>query len=144
MKQIVLSTCLILLMGFTLSFGATLVVEEDYPVLGEGVNVYITGHSDPQQVTLTVVYRPNSATTLEKAVGSFQGNGSLVWKPIAPGITTLVAKGADGKKVTSKNVATRYPATPVSGVIVMVLAGILLFGGAGWSLRRALSDTTDN
>lgn len=46
----------------------------------------------------------------------------------------LVTKSA--KKVLSRNVAIAYAGTPFSGILIMLLAGFILFGGLGWSLYR--------
>ena len=58
--------------------------------------------------------------------------------PESPGIAKLVVIDADGQELGSEEVAIRYAGIPIYGIIVMVLAGILLFGGAGTSLVIAL------
>lgn len=132
---------LIIILSLCLSsavFGAELVTDGLHPVQGEGTVVVLKGHEAPYNVSLTAIYRPNSATAVEKKLGKFDPDGKLIWKPESAGITTLVAKSADDKKVASKNVGTSYPSAPISGIAVMLFAGILLFGGAGYSLRNAL------
>lgn len=121
-------------------FGAELNTDTMHPIRGEGIVVQLNGHEAPYNVSLTAVYRPNSQTAVEKVLGKFDTEGKLIWKPEEAGITSLIAKSADKKKVASKNVAVCFPSTPVSGIIVMVFAGIILFGGAGYSLRNALKE----
>jgi hypothetical protein len=120
--------------------GPTLILEEEFPTKGQAVDVTLSGVDDPTQISLKVIYRPNSATERKVFVGTFSESGTLAWKPQSPGITTLEAQDQAGKKVASKNVASKFPSTPVSGVVVMLLAGMLLFGGASYSLSRALKE----
>jgi hypothetical protein len=46
---------------------------------------------------------------------------------------------ADGGVAASENVAILFAKTPMAGVMVMIFAGVLLFGGAGLSMRLVLS-----
>ena len=112
--------------------------EDAYPILGEKTKVTLEGGELPDKATLTVTYRPNSATSHETTVGTFNAGHSIVWKPESPGITTLIVKDAGGKKLASKNVAVCFPSAPASGIAIMLLAGTVLFGGAAYSLRNAL------
>ena len=140
MKPALVAASLLCLPLATAAHGAELKTTETYPTVDAACEVSLEGHDAPHTVELTVVYRPNSATTVEAVIGTFSADGTLSWTPDQPGITTLVAAGPDGKKVASRAVATRFSDTPIAGVVVMLLAGLLLFGGAGYSLRRALAD----
>lgn len=140
MTRAILPT-LILIFALVQTVGAAaLQVEQRYPVVGEGLQIRLIDHEAPTTLTLTAIYRPNSATEVKHPVGVFGQDGALVWKPNNPGITTLLVQGPDKKKVASKNVAVCYPSTPASGMVVMFLAGFLLFGGALYSLRNALKE----
>jgi hypothetical protein len=88
--------------------------------------------------TLKVVYRPNSETSVEQDAGPFLSDGSIVWTPEHPGIASLVVLNAQGEAIGSKDVAIRFSGIPAFGILVMLFAGLLLFGGAGWSLVLAL------
>jgi hypothetical protein len=137
-----------LLMAILLALGAParagglqLSLPVEFPVVGEEQAVRLSGDRPAGPVRLKVVYRPNSATEHESIVGEFGSDGSLRWRPDAPGITQLIAEDAEGKKLCEKRVATCFASTPVSGIVVMILAGILLFGGAATSLVLALKRT---
>ena len=120
-------------------FAADLSISQQYPVRGEKLRVTVTGADNPESIVLHATYRPNSSTELKTVVGPLGADGTVLWKPVDAGITTLLAMGGD-KKIASKNVAVCYPSTPASGMVVMFLAGFLLFGGALYSLRNALKE----
>jgi hypothetical protein len=128
------------LLGFAASAAADPVLKlaTAFPVEGSEQVVRLEDFGAPTALRLKVVYRPNSETQREVIVGTFGADGTLVWRPEIPGITLLVAETADGRSVCQKRVATCFASTPVLGVLVMVFAGILLFGGAATSLVLAL------
>jgi hypothetical protein len=85
-----------------------------------------------------VVYSPNSETQEETEIGRLSESGKIAWKPTRFGIATLSARDESGSTVASSNLAIVYATTPLSGVLVMLFAGALLFGGAVVSLRSVL------
>jgi hypothetical protein len=87
---------------------------------------------------LSVTYRPNSATELTEEPAAFDGDGMITWTPQAAGIATLSVVGADGAILGRKDVSICFSGIPAGGILTMVLAGILLFGGAACSLVMAL------
>lgn len=127
-------------------------LDDKFATVGAAEAVQLTGSTDPTALRLRVTYRPNSATSDETVLGAFDADGRITWTPAAPGLTVLEAVRPDGKDengdakfkaVTKLRVATCYAETPVSGLLVMILAGILLFGGAAVSLCMALRETPD-
>jgi len=134
----------VLLMATLLALGAPagarlqLSLPVEFPVVGTEQVVRLSGDRPAWPVRLKVVYRPNSETKHESIVGEFGSDGTLRWRPDAPGITLLIAESAQGEKLCEKRVATCFASTPVTGIGVMILAGILLFGGAAASLVLAL------
>ena len=112
------------------------------PVEDEALTLILVAEDAPA-CRLKVIYRPNSETAKEEEVGAFRGDGTIQWTPSAPGIASLQAVGPDNEVLVSENVAIRFSGIPAYGVLVMVLAGILLFGGAGVSLRLALRESLD-
>jgi len=101
--------------------------------------------ADPLDATLTVIYRPNSATEKVDDSGPFplDAEGRVQWVPQSPGIATLAVLDREGKTVAQSDVAIRFAEVPLAGIVVMVLAGLLLFGGAGYSLVLALRKEVD-
>lgn len=124
---------------------ASLSLGEAYPVVGERIEVTLHGVDSPETAALWVVHRPNSQTAETIRVGNFNAEGQVWWTPKAPGIATLRDRdpAAEGE-AASVSVAICFSTNPASGILVMVLAGLLLFGGAGWSLRLALRRSGSN
>jgi len=132
-------------------------VSDKYPVLDRFTKVAFSMSDMPDNVMLTVVYRPNGAPAIEKKVslGKIPSNGIVNWKPEEPGNTRIMAWVEDktskdkpdgktsGKILATWDVATCYPSPPIKGVLVMLIAGIILFGGAGYSLNMDLKEPMD-
>jgi len=96
------------------------------PTRGEPVTVRATGKDGAPIVGKAVhaLYLPNSKTERREQVGTTGSDGAVSWTPTAPGIATVEV--ADGG---SQTVAVRFDAFPISGLVVFVLAGALIFGG---------------
>jgi len=137
MKAMILTVALLGL-GIGSVPAADLSLDSDFPVAGTGQNVSLTGAEDADHLRLWVVYSPNSETQTEEEIGRFSSQGTISWNPSRSGIATLSARDAAGEMVAVKNVAVLFAKTPAAGVLVMLFAGILLFGGAGLSLRSVL------
>ncbi len=138
MKTAILSVVLV-----GLSFGSALAVDlsidDDFPVVGRDQRVSVSGAEGAESLGLWVVYSPNSETMAEEEIGRFSSDGTAIWSPSRFGIATLSARDAGGEVVAAENVAILFAETPATGVLVMIFAGILLFGSAGFSLRSVLS-----
>jgi hypothetical protein len=83
--------------------------------------------------TVVVTYRPNSAIPLVDTVtvGGFE---SIRWTPERAGVVRVAVPGGP-----SRNLSVRFAALPVSGIVVLILAGLILFGGAAWAMTKLLS-----
>ncbi|MHC4944563.1 MAG: hypothetical protein ACYTG7_16215 [Planctomycetota bacterium] len=92
----------------------------------------------PEEVFLSVIYRPNSATEMKEDPAPFSEEGMITWTPQAAGIATLTVLDGAGETITSEDVSICYSGIPASGILTMILAGVLLFGGAAFSLTMAL------
>ena len=79
-----------------------------------------------------MTYRPNSriARSDSLAIGP---DGSVTWIPEQAGV---VALAVDAGPV--RNVSVRFAGVPWLGVLVLLVAGTILFGGAAFGLRRML------
>ena len=83
------------------------------------------------QDTVRVVYRPGSVaadTVVLRAEGT-----TLTFTPTAAGVVNVSA-GDDAKALS-----VRFASTPISGLFVMIAAGLILFGGAFFALRALLA-----
>jgi hypothetical protein len=125
-------------------------VEPAYPTVGRPATVTLTGVAEaPKGLRLKVTYRPASQTEETDDMGELGATG-VRWTPTSPGVTKIAAVapgvqsgGAGGgskkvKPVATVTISTRYASAPVSGILVMLIAGLLLFGGAAWSMRVAM------
>ena len=124
-------------LGSTTGSAAELVLEKDHPTRGEEIEVRISGVDDPTTCILSAAYRPGSATEVSEAVGRFTADGVVRWSSQDAGLSTLSANSGD-ETVATRNVAVRFDSTPPLGVLILLVAGLLLFGGATVMLRRAL------
>ena len=110
-----------------LSASAQITPSTDAPVVGRPMMLTFDAPVD----TLKVTYRPNSvaAFTDEIVLG---GATETEFTPAHPGIIQVAA--GDEKK----SLSVRFVSPPISGILVMLLAGIVLFGGAALSMRMLL------
>jgi hypothetical protein len=116
-----------------------ILVEGSFPIVGEPMVLSVSGIAKPENHTLRVVYAPNSETQTAEESGRLSTDGTIAWNPARFGIATLTVTDDAGSTVATENVAILPAETPAGGVLVMIFAGVLLFGGAGWSLRSVLA-----
>jgi hypothetical protein len=110
-------------------------VADDRPLRGAAVRVSVADGAAPAaNHEVRAIYRPNSSTSHTETVGRSDASGTLFWTPRDAGPVILEARapGADPKAaaVATTTVAVRYGTLPARGLGIMVLAGVLLFGGA--------------
>lgn len=116
------------------ALGQSLTVDQEFPTRGEAVTVTVLDEDETPLANreVTVTYRPNSETLSEETLEPTDASGQTSWNPKDAGIVTLASGEA------SHNVAVRFGAFPGSGLLIMILAGLLLFGGAGWGFAMLL------
>ena len=137
MKTVILTVALLGFSGGP-ALAIDLALDDDFPVIGKDQNVSVSGVERTDSLRLWVIYSPNSETQTEEEIGRFSSVGSMTWNPTRSGIATLSARDDQGGVVATENVAILFAKTPGSGVLVMLFAGVLLFGGAAFSLRSVL------
>ena len=96
-------------------------------VVGRPVQITLPAPSD----TLTVTYRPNSSIDAVEHVAPAAGSASLTWTPREAGVVQLTSSGGP-----AQNVSVRFSTPPISGILVLTLAGLILFGGAVFAFRK--------
>ncbi|HHI81477.1 MAG TPA: hypothetical protein ENK02_16060 [Planctomycetes bacterium] len=117
--------------------------EDSFPVVGKPSMV--SSEKMPKAGRLRVTYRPRSAVSHVEKID--MPNGKVLWTPQAPGIVLLevgtMAPDEDGKKVQFKSLGKKVVSvrsqSSTLGFMIMVLAGLILFGGASISIRSLLS-----
>ncbi len=122
--------CLLLLLALAAGASAQSIVSvtPDAPTRGEPVTVTFDQAVD----SVTVTYRPGAVTATSETFTP--GAASFTFSPEKAGIVS-VSSGA-----ASQSLSVRYIGVPLGGLIVMILAGLILFGGAGLALRALLAD----
>jgi len=82
---------------------------------------------------VTAVYRPASKVSREITIGTTSDSGSLAWTPVEAGIVTLTAApaatGGETPSPVSRNLSVLYPGIPWQGLVVLLVAGFILYGG---------------
>lgn len=131
-----------LVLGFALAVPATaqisfdplpLPAEEeppDAPIVDRPVRVSLDAPAD----TVTVTWRPNSAIP-ETVVLNVTGT-SFEWTPSRSGVARIDV--ISGGETVSQNVSVRYASYPASGIFILIIAGTILFGGAGFAMGKLL------
>ncbi len=84
---------------------------------------------------LTITYSPKSEVEIVEKVPT-NGTKLVLWRPKYAGVATITTPGH--KALT---VSIRYDGVPLGGVLIMLLAGFILFGGAFVSLRALLASS---
>jgi hypothetical protein len=110
-------------------------IEPHYPLKGQESTILILKGDRPVEgAVIQSVYRPNSQTSFRDSLPPTDHFGQVRWAPRDAGIVTLnVYDGAvGGPLLGTRDVAVRFGGFPASGVAIMLLAGLLLFGGAVW------------
>ena len=108
--------------------GAPISFSPEPVVRGQAVTVRFAEPAD----TVRFTYRPNSdlASTEAVAIG---GATEVQWTPREAGLVAVSTPAA------TRSVGVRFTRLPVLGLTVLILAGLVLFGGATLSLRALLS-----
>lgn len=117
--RILLLTALLLPVFLVPGAAAQIVLGSDDLYVGRPVTVTVGPDAD----SLVVTYRPNSSIS-EVTVLPVEG-GEIVWTPERPGVARLAVPGGP-----TVNASIRFQRTPIAGVVVLLLAGCILFGGA--------------
>lgn len=118
----------------------TIQLSEKYPEKGQPTHITLEADDAPVAGAMVKVhYRPNSETTVTQTLGPSDTAGGVEWTPDDAGIVTLEAQreGAEAPFAT-RNVAVRYRGFPAQGLMIMLLAGVLLFGGAAFGFVMLL------
>lgn len=118
--------------------GFELSTADDFPIVGRSETITVAGDGDVDGLSLWVVYSPNSETSSEEEIGVVPATSEVSWTPSRSGIATLSVRDDQGNIVAAENVAILFDKTPAAGVMVMIFAGLLLFGSAGFSMRSVL------
>lgn len=119
--------------------------ENERPLRGEVVRLRVTEDGEPAAgAQVVAVYRPASNTEHREVLEPVDSSGQVLWTPDDAGPVKLEVRpegadlGADEAPGAELIVAVRFGRFPPQGLLIMVLAGILLFGGAATAFALLL------
>jgi len=124
---------------------AEIVLDTAYPVVRQHTRVLVSDDSGAPvgDAEITVTYRPGSAVEASTVVGRTGGDGAILWTPSEAGIVTISATWTDAdqkEQTTSVNSSIKFDPTPITGILIMIIAGVVLIGGSIeriWSLLHS-------
>lgn len=111
---------------------ANIRISEDVLYKDQTVTVTIDEPVD----TIVITYRPNSQVTTTAYLTSSEPASSFEWTPAEAGVVAIQA----GSSATT--VSVRFQGISWSGIAIMAIAGILLFGGSTFAFRLLMYGKT--
>lgn len=105
---------------------AQYVPPEQELVVGRPVSVTMPASAD----TLVVTYRPNSTIAVTERLTS-PDSAPFQWTPTKAGVVRLGTPSGE-----AQDVSVEFNQPPASGILVLTLAGFILFGGAVFAFRK--------
>jgi len=106
------------------------------PVEGQTITLHFVDDGEPAAaVTVEAQYRQNAHASLQHSqkIGTTSSDGTLRWTPSEPGVVALAWQGGGA------TIAVRHDGTPISGLLIALLAGILLLGGSVYFFVRMIA-----
>lgn len=123
----------------------TVAADDERPRIGDTVRITVLAGGTPLAgARVAAVYRPNSSTTSTEHLAPTDAAGTVFWTPSAAGPVRLEARAAEAAEnappAASLAVAVRYGGFPPSGMAIMLIAGVLLLGGAAYGMATLLRE----
>lgn len=109
-------------------------LSDEQPTQGEAVTITL----EKPESMLVVTYRPNSSVARRDTIWSEPPATEFLWKPLQAGVASLSTPTA------SRNVSVRFQGLSASGILVMIVAGTLLFGGVAFAFRVLFRDEEED
>lgn len=120
---------LYILLGIPFLSFAQIELSNEKPVAGEALTIKLA-QAESQVV---VAYRPNSSVVRRDTLKAENPATEFSWTPKKAGVVALSTSSA------SRNVSVRFQGFSVQGLVVMLLAGCILFGGVIFAFRVLFS-----
>ena len=125
-----LACCLLLTLLLTVPSPGQITLSDEDVFVDEPVTVTLAAPAE----ALTVTYRPNSSIARSVTIPT-HGTREVTWTPEQAGVVALSAPESG-----MRNVSVRYRHVPAAGIVVLFIAGCLLFGGAIFAFRKLFQD----
>jgi len=104
---------------------------EAYPLEGRSTVIELLDGDVPVAgATVAVLYRPNSEAATLEMLGTTDARGRIAWVPSNAGLAQVTARVPSGGEALGIDVAIRWSRIPAAGLVILVIAAVLLFGGA--------------
>lgn len=111
-------------------------VNVDYPKEDETCRIQVLRGGAPLPgAAVFATCRPNSAVETTVQLGTTDETGAFDWTPEHPGITTLSVREGEGE-LASLTVSVEFAGIPIVGLLVMLGAAGILFGGNSYSFAK--------
>jgi hypothetical protein len=122
---------------------ATIVPENAFPIQNETIRLTLTDDDGNavEGATVIVTYRPGSSVEMTEPLGITDSEGTVTWTPSSAGLATVTATWQDmeqAEQTESKTVPVRYQRAPWSGIVIMIIAGLVLAVGSVIRVFRLL------
>jgi len=100
------------------------------PTEGESTRIAVTDADGApvEGAVVQAVYRPQSEVEHVEEVGVTTEAGTLSWTPSGAGVVTLEAVLPAEEGTVSKSIPVRFRGVPWTGLLTLVLAGLILYG----------------
>jgi len=103
-------------------------VEPAFPVRGAEARITVAHEGSPVPgAEVRALYRPNSEVSADQEIGRTDASGAVAWVPDDAGIVEIHVESDAG--AAFRPVSVRFSGPPVPGLLVLILAGVILFGG---------------
>ena len=116
---------------FPLFLFAQMQLSNEKPKAGETITVTL----EEAASELLIAYRPNSSVVRRDTLRASVPTTEFIWTPKDAGVVALSTSSA------SRNVSVRFQEFSWKGLVVMLLAGSILFGGVIFAFRVLFSKT---
>jgi hypothetical protein len=121
----------------------TILLQTQFPIQNEKTRIIVQSQAGNPIAGAKVgaIYRPGSRVEANAEVGITDSGGGVDWIPQEAGIVSISAEfpGEAGDTIqVQTNVSVKFASTPLSGVLIMLFAGILLIGGSVLRFTRYL------
>ncbi len=114
---------------FSLALAPAITVEHKFPTVGKTTTITLTTPAD----AITITYRPDAPTVEKHETLPTNGANEIQWQPLYAGVVKIQAGAA------SKDISVQFDGLPISGILMMLIAALILFGGAGRFLYLLMS-----
>lgn len=112
----------------------------DAPQVGQPLTITLAQPTD----SLRITFRPNSSMVKTEVLVNNPPAAVFEWTPRDPGLVQLGYTDPESGAVVRRNVSVFFDGLSVSGLVVMISAGLILFGGAGLAFHTLFRDQEED